>query len=172
MSHHVHGMIGTDKTKRGNTNMKKTLGVLVAIMLIGAIACGGAFAIINNSPQYALKIMIDEVTEFGLEGLMPHLTGEARDVIDSLAQVSDNTILNTIMGTLNIDNYVGTLKSKISEIDWSIGNILRNKERANVYLDFNYDNKLVGEIELDMIREDGEWKICDIGFPVFDEINW
>lgn len=152
--------------------MKKALGVLVAIMLIGVIACGGAFAIINNSPQYALKIMIDEVTEFGLEGLMPHLTGEARDVIDSVAQVSDNTILNTIMDTLNIDNYVGTLKSKISEIDWSIGNILRNKERANVYLNFNYDNKLVGEIELDMIREDGEWKISAVGFPVFDEINW
>lgn len=152
--------------------MKKTLGVLVAIMLIGAIACGGAFAIITNSPQYALKIMIDEVTEFGLKGLMPHLTGEAQDVIDSVAQVSDNTIINTIMGTLNIDNYVSILKSKISEIDWSIGNILRNKERANVYLNFNYNDKLVGEIELDMIQNDGEWKISTVGFPVFDKINW
>ncbi len=152
--------------------MKKVLGVLVAIMLIGAIACGGAFAIINDSPQCALKIMIDEVTEFGMEGLIPHLTGEARDVIDSVAQVSDNTIINTIMGTVNIDNYVSILKSKISEIDWSIGDILRNKERANVYLNFNYNDKLAGEIELDMIQDDGEWKISTVGFPAFDKINW
>ena len=43
---------------------------------------------------------------------------------------------------------------------------------AAVVLSFNYEDKLIGTIEISMIREGGEWKVDSIEFPKFTEINW
>ena len=50
--------------------------------------------------------------------------------------------------------------------------VLKSKENATVILSFNYEDKLIGTIEISMIREEGEWKIDSIEFPEFTEINW
>ncbi len=39
-------------------------------------------------------------------------------------------------------------------------------------LTFNYEDKLIGKIEISMIRENGEWKIDNIEYPQFTEVNW
>lgn len=53
-----------------------------------------------------------------------------------------------------------------------VDDVLKSKDNASVILSFNYDDKLVGAIELSMVREDGEWKIDGLEFPEFDKISW
>lgn len=69
-------------------------------------------------------------------------------------------------------DYVGVLKSEIQEIQWGVDDVLKNKENAAVILSFNYEDKLIGTIEISVIRDGGEWKIDSIEFPEFTEVNW
>lgn len=152
--------------------MKKALLITLSIVVLVAAVLIGIGFYITNTPEYALKEMIDDVTVSGMDGLHPHLTGEARETIDAVSSVTDNALFNTIVGLIGQSEYVGILKSEIKEIQWGVSEVLKSKGNASVTLSFNYEDKLVGTIELSMVREDGEWKIDGLEFPKFDEINW
>lgn len=152
--------------------MKKVLLITLSIVVLIAVALISIGFYITNTPEYALKEMIDDVTVSGMDGLHPHLTGEARETIDAVSSVTDNALFNTIVDLIGQSEYVGILKSEIKEIQWGVSEVLKNKGNASVTLSFNYEDKLVGTIELSMVREDGDWKIDELEFPKFDKINW
>lgn len=152
--------------------MKKTVLIIVSIVtLIVAIIIGGGIYIVNT-PEYAIKKMIKDVNDSGLEGLYPYLTDEAKETIDTVSSITDNNIVNSIIGLVSQSEYINVLKSEIQEIQWEVKDVLKSKESATVILSFNYKDKLIGTIELSMIREDGDWRIDELAFPKFDEINW
>lgn len=152
--------------------MKKAFLVTISIVALIAVTIIGMGVYVSNTPEYALKEMIDDVNASGMDGLYPHLTGEARATIDAVSSVTGNSIFNTIVGFISQSEYVSVLKSEIQEIQWEVDDVLKSKDNASVILSFNYDDKLVGTIELSMVREDGEWKIDGLEFPEFDKINW
>lgn len=152
--------------------MKKAFLVTISIVALIAVTIIGMGVYVTNTPEYALKEMIDDVNASGMDGLYPHLTGEARATIDAVSSVTGNSIFNTIVGFISQSEYVSVLKSEIQEIQWEVDDVLKSKDNASVILSFNYDDKLVGTIELSMVREDGEWKIDGLEFPEFDKINW
>lgn len=152
--------------------MKKALFITISIVALIAATIIGMGVYVTNTPEYALKEMIDDVNASGMDGLYPHLTGEARATIDAVSSVTENNIFNTIVGFIGQSEYVGVLKSEIQEIEWEVDDVLKSKDNASVILSFNYDDKLIGTIELSMVRDDGEWKIDGLEFPEFDKINW
>lgn len=152
--------------------MKKALFITISIVALIATMIIGMGVFVTNTPEYALKEMIDDVNASGMDGLYPHLTGEARTTIDAVSSVTESNIFNTIVGFIGQSEYVGVLKSEIQEIEWEVDDVLKSKENAAVVLSFNYEDKLIGTIEISMIREEGEWKIDSIEFPEFTEVNW
>lgn len=152
--------------------MEKAFLVTISIVALIAVTIIGMGVYVTNTPEYALKEMIDDVNASGMDGLYPHLTGEARATIDAVSSVTGNSIFNTIVGFISQSEYVSVLKSEIQEIQWEVDDVLKSKDNTSVILSFNYDDKLVGTIELSMVREDGEWKIDGLEFPEFDKINW
>lgn len=152
--------------------MKKALFITISIVALIAATIIGMGVYITNTPECALKGMIDDVNVSGMDGLYPHLTGEARTTIDAVSSITENNIFNTIVGFIGQSEYVGVLKSEIQEIQWEIDDVLKSKENAAVVLSFNYEDKLIGTIEISMIREEGEWKIDRLDFPEFDKISW
>ena len=140
-------------------------------MLLAVIA-GGIGLYIVNTPEYALKAMIDDVNTSGMEGLEPHLTGNAKEALDTVSSITSSNLFNTIKGFINQNDYVGVLKSEIQEVQWEVDDVLKSKENAAVVLSFNYEDKLIGTIEISMIRDAGEWKIDGIEFPEFTEVSW
>ena len=152
--------------------MKKAFLITISIVALIAITIIGMGVYVTNTPEYALKEMIDDVNASGMDGLYPHLTGEARATIDAVSSVTENSFFNTIVGFISQSEYVGVLKSEIQEIQWEVDDVLKSKENAAVVLSFNYEDKLIGTIEISMIREEGEWKIDGLEFPEFDKINW
>lgn len=151
--------------------MKKVVIIISSVILLLAVIAGGLGMYIVNTPEYALKTMIDDVNTSGMEGLEPHLTGKAKETIDAVSYVTDSNIFNTIMRFIDQNDYVGVLKSEIQEIQWEVDDILKSKENAAVILSFNYEDKLIGTIEISMIRDEGKWKIDSIEFPEFTEVN-
>lgn len=152
--------------------MKKALFITISIVALIAATIIGMGVYVTNTPEYALKEMIDDVNASGMDGLYPHLTGEAKTTIDAVSSVTENNIFNTIVGFIGQSEYVGVLKSEIQEIEWEVDDVLKSKKNAAVVLSFNYEDKLIGTIEISMIREEGEWKVDSIEFPEFTEVNW
>ena len=152
--------------------MKKAFLITISIVALIAITIIGMGVYVTNTPEYALKEMVDDVNASGMDGLYPHLTGEARATIDAVSSVTENSFFNTIVGFISQSEYVGVLKSEIQEIQWEVDDVLKSKENAAVVLSFNQEDKLIGTIEISMIREEGEWKIDGLEFPEFDKINW
>lgn len=152
--------------------MKKAIVIISSIVLLLAVIAGGIGLYIVNTPEYTLKTMIDDVNTSGMEGLEPYLTGNAKESLDTVSSITSSNLFNTIMGFINQNDYVGVLKSEIQEVQWEVDDVLKSKENAAVVLSFNYEDKLVGTIEISMVREDGDWKIDGIEFPNFTEINW
>lgn len=152
--------------------MKKAILITISVLVLIATTTIGLGYYVTNTPEYALKEIIDDVHDSGIEGLYPHLTGKAKTTIDAVSTVTENNIFNTILGFIGQSEYVSVLKSEIQEIQWSLSDVLKSKENASVILSFNYDDKLVGTIELSMVREDGEWKIDKLEFPEVTEVNW
>lgn len=162
----------TDKPK-GVTIMKKAILIISSVVLLLLAAVVGGFGLyIVNTPEYALKSIIEDVNTSGMEGLEPHLTGKAKETLDAVSSVTKSGLFNTIMGFINQNDYIGVLKSEIQEIQWEVDDVLKSEENAAVVLSFNYEDKLIGTIEISMIREGGEWKVDSIEFPKFTEINW
>ncbi len=159
-------------TPKGVTIMKKAILIISSVLLLLALVVGGFGFYIVSTPEYALKSIIEDVNDSGMEGLTPHLTGKAKETLDAISSVTESGLFNTIIGFINQNDYIGVLKSEIQEIQWEIDDVLKSKENAAVILSFNYEDKLIGTIEISMIRVDGEWKIDGIKFPKFTEVNW
>lgn len=152
--------------------MKKTILIICSVVLLLTVVIGGLSLYIVNTPEYALKSIIEDVNNSGIEGLNPHLTGRAKETLDTVSSVTESDLFSTIVGFVNQNNDTSVLKSEIQEIQWEVDDVLKSKENAAVILSFNYKDKLIGTIEISLIREEGEWKIDSIEFPEFDEINW
>lgn len=151
--------------------MKKTILIISSVVLLLAVVVGGFGFYIVNTPEYALKSIIEDVNDSGMEGLNPHLTGKAKETLDMVASVTESDLFSKIMGFINQNDYIGVLKSEIQEIQWGVDDVLKSKENAAVILSFNYEDKLIGTIEISMIKEEGQWKIDGIEFPKFTEVN-
>lgn len=152
--------------------MKKSLKVFVSVivlLLLGAIGLGFYF---KTTPEYALMNIYQDINKSGIEGLYLHLTGEAKDTVETITEVTENRFVNSIMGLFDKNDYMGVLKSEIQNIEWDVEGILKNKKSATVMLDFNYEDKLTGNIQFSMLREKNGWKINELKFPKINDINW
>ena len=48
---------------------------------------------------------------------------------------------------------------------------MKGSETSKAILGFNYEDMMVGAIELTMIKEDDKWKIDRLGMPKFDKLS-
>ena len=152
--------------------MKKVILIISSIVLLLAVVIGGLSLYIVNSPEYALKNIVEDVNTSGMEGLVPHLTEKAEKTLDRVSSVTENGLVNTIMGFIDQNDYVSVLQSDIQEIQWEVDEVLKSEDNAAVILSFNYADKVIGTVEISMIRDEGEWKIDGIKFPVFKVVIW
>lgn len=152
--------------------MKKTLLVLCSIAVLAAIAISLIGVYICSTPQHALMKTLEDVNESGMEGLRPHLTARAQDNLDSFFSLPKNLLLHTLIGLLKADDNGNFLASEFQKIQWNIDHIVKDHSSALVVLAFNYDNKLVGTIDLSMVQDAEGWKIDGMNFPELDEITF
>ena len=151
--------------------MKKVLYFVVPIIVI-IISVGVYFGVsVINSPEYALMQIAKDVEESGVDGLMPHLTEEAQETVSSITSITENKLVNSILNFLGKDDYTNILKSNLQDVEWNLDNVLEGNNRADVVLGFNYNEKLTGTIEINMIKDNGDWKISGLELPRFTEIN-
>lgn len=149
--------------------MKKS-GIVITVLLILLVLIGIYAAVrVVNSPEYALSQILKDVKAEGLDGLTPHLTESALETVERLNSFTDNKAVGWVLSLLGKEDYLDTLKADLSKVDWQLDDILKNSKKANVYLDFNYEDQLKGKLNIGMLKENREWKINSLSWPEFSD---
>lgn len=148
--------------------MKKFIILITSMLLVVCVAVVGYVVYKTSTPEYALAKTIIDIQEFGISGLEEHLTSEARNKVEQIGEWSDNSLISGILSNISQSDSISLLKSKISEIDWSVEDILKGNHKAEVVIGFNYHEQITGTINIVMICENHQWKIDGIGMPWFD----
>ena len=68
-------------------------------------------------------------------------------------------------------NAISVLLDKLSECDWTIGDVMKGSETSKAVICFDYQDKMTGSIELTMIKEGDIWKIDSLAMPNFDKFT-
>lgn len=151
--------------------MKKIIIIVVSVIAIIGLAFGGYYLYKTSTPEYALATIIADVESHGMGGLKEHLTSNATEKIEAVEEWTDGLGLSGIFSAITQDSVVSFLNSKISEVDWTVEDILKGENRADVVIGFDYNGSVIGTVEITMLRDDGEWKIDSFGLPHFDELS-
>lgn len=125
-------------TERQNGE-KEDFCIVMAAALLFAVVGAGVVISVRNSPEYALSTIVQDVQASGLEGLKPHLTGEALEAADKIDALSDNVILDAVSAVLDIDGCIDMLKSELVQVEWSLDDVQKDSGQAQVSLGFNYE---------------------------------
>ena len=130
-----------------------------------------AFALFERwSPEYALNNVFDDMKAEGLDGLKKHLTSKALKTVENFESVSGNAGIALVTTALIGGNAANVLLEKLSECEWTIKEVMKGSETSKAIVGFNYEDKMVGTIELAMIKEDKIWKIDSLAKPKFDKL--
>ena len=117
------------------------------------------------SPEYALNEAYADVKEEGLRGLKKHLTSKALKNIESVELIGDLSTLAMM------ENPTTLLISKMGEFEYTVIDMLKGKESARCIIGFSYQDSVEGTIEIDMIKEEKEWRVDGLKNPHFDKMN-
>ena len=117
------------------------------------------------SPEYALNEAYADVKEEGMRGLKRHLTSKALKTIEKIELVGDLSALAMAENPTNL------LISKMGEFEYVVIDMLKGKETSRCVIGFSYKDSVEGTIEIELIKEEKEWRIDGLKNPHFDKFN-
>lgn len=151
--------------------MKRILIIVLSAVVIIGIVSGGFLLYETSTPEYALAKTTEDVKMSGMSGLKPHLTEDAIEKVEAIEEWRDNSGIFGILSVLTQDSIVRFIKAKMSEVAWTVEDVLKGKNRVDVVIGFDYNNSIVGTVDISLIRVDHEWKIDELDFPNFDNLS-
>ena len=151
--------------------MKKKSIIVIIVLLIG-IGIGVIAYSKWNSPERALVETILDVHNDGIDGLEKHLTEENIELLEGIQNISEDNIISGLLTAASTEFIAQFLKSKLSEVDWSLVEVMQGKKYSEAVIGFQYRDILSGTIGIKMEKIKGKWLISGIGNPSIEEVNW
>ncbi|MBC8574398.1 hypothetical protein [Jingyaoa shaoxingensis] len=150
--------------------MTKRSIIVIVTLLIGI---GIGVIVYNkwNSPERALVETIIDVHKDGMDGLEKHLTDQNIELIKNIQDISEDNAISNLLSAKSTDFIVRFLKSKVSEMDWSVVEITKEEESSEAILGFKYKDMFTGTIGIKMEKVKGKWLISAIGDFSVEEVK-
>ena len=130
-----------------------------------------AFLIVSTETQVALEPCIQRYarirfgrSEKSISPRRPLKTVKGFETL--LLNPGVSLLTSALMG----GDAVSVFLAKLSECDWTIKDVMKGTETSKAIVGFNYVDKMVGTIEMAMIKEDKLWKIDDLNMPKFEKV--
>ena len=145
------------------------ISIILAVILIGLI-CFQIYFI--NSPTYGLMQIRDDVKASGLDGLRPHLMGDALETYENILAIKENKVLGLLALILSQTEYVRDIATNLDSVKFDLKKLDRDGDHAAVTLHFQYEDRLEGTVDLTMVKTDDGWKVNDLAWPNFTKVSW
>ena len=155
--------------------MKKVLITVLIIIIIAALIVGGIMILrVRHSPEYALAMTVKDIEENGIEALEAHCTDKFAKEFKSALDYTNNGFVDSLISFFTgKDDMMSIIQEYADKIKWGVGDIEKGKKNAAAIITYDYNNgKITGDVDVDMVKEKGEWLISGIDFPELDHIGW
>lgn len=140
--------------------IKKVIIAVISILLIAGLAAGVYIFYKTTTPEYALYQTMQDIRESGMDGLKAHLTSNAREKADRVTEWSDNAIVSGLLSLITQQEDIsGLLQAGLSDMTWTLQGVTKDGQQATVTVDFDYQGKMTGSLNITMLREERQWKI-------------
>ena len=123
------------------------------------------------SPEYALNNAFEDMRKSGVDGLKKHLTSNALKNLNTIESIAGRPEVSLLTTAFIGGNAVKVLLDKLSECEWTIKEMMKGSENSKAIVKFDYQDKMVGTIDMNMIREEKIWKIDGLEIPKFDKFT-
>lgn len=135
------------------------------------------------SPEYVLEKALEDIKSIGLDGLKPYLTAAGKKKFETLTMFTSGMGMLGGMGMFGgMDMFssnsnqgsgdaISFLLSHVKDCEWTIKGITKGSETAKGIIEFRYEDKMEGTLELSLVKEEKEWKIDNVDMPKFDKFN-
>ena len=123
------------------------------------------------SPEYALNNAFEDMRKSGVDGLKKHLTSNALKNLNTIESIAGRPEVSLLTTAFMGGNAVKVLLDKLSECEWTIKEMMKGSENSKAIVKFDYQDKMVGTIDMNMIREEKIWKIDGLEIPKFDKFT-
>ena len=131
-----------------------------------------AFTVLERwSPELALSNAFTDMKESGIEGLKKHLTSNALKNLEMIESIAKSRELSMLTSAFLGSNTVNTFLEKFSECEWSLRDMMKGPETSKAIIGFDYQDRMVGTIEMTLIREEKVWKIDRLAIPKFEKFT-
>ena len=123
------------------------------------------------SPEYALNNAFEDMRKSGVDGLKKHLTSNALKNLNTIESIASRPEVSLLTTAFIGGNAVKVFLDKLSECEWTIKEMMKGSENSKAIVKFDYQDKMVGTIDMNMIREEKIWKIDGLEIPKFDKFT-
>ena len=129
------------------------------------------------SPEYVLGKAFMDIKKYGIDGLKPYLTENAKNKVELIS--GGMTLISSVGKLLgssddskeDSNKAVNFLMEKMSDFDFGYKNMIKDEDTARAVISFEYPEVMKGTIDISMIRQDKEWKIDNLSMPHFDKFS-
>lgn len=115
-----------------------------------------------STPEFAIIKLRNNVKKIGFAAVEQCLTEEASKKLEPIRKLAGNKIVSSILSAVSKNEYVGVLVEKAKQINWSVDDIIKNRRKASVTIRFDYDNNIVGTVDMELLKINGKWYINNI----------
>ena len=151
--------------------MRKIIISVICVIVAIALIFGAGVLYVVNTPEYALKEMVSGMEEAGIDAILPKLTNEAYEKVEPVINIAENSVVQSIISLVSDSDYASILIEKAKDVKWTVGDVLKNNRKASVTVQFNYDEKIAGSIDLELVKEENGWKINDLYNLEIDKLS-
>ena len=121
------------------------------------------------SPEQALNNAFTDMRKSGLDGLKKHLTTKALKTVEGFENISARPELSKLTNAIIGGDAISVFLDKLSECEWKIKEMMKGSETSKAIVGFNYEDKMVGTMEMTLIKEEKIWKIDNLDLPKFEK---
>lgn len=153
--------------------MKKTFKIL---LWIGLVCFFFALLLIvmreykKSTPEYTLTEIMLDCRKDGYEGFKRHLTDSALEMLEKVED-KGSEIDESLVARLLKKKAIQYLKSKLSEVEWTVEDILKGENQTEIVVAFRYEDKISGSAHVILSRMEKEWKIDGVNSLEFEKIS-
>ena len=146
--------------------MKNGTRILVAALVVILVVGGGFGVRLLLSPQYALQKIVNEINEKGLSSVEPHLSSSMKEAYDTMMSLIRNPVVSLLAQTDKAAAAVAAISNETGSIKWTVKDVKESSAGTAAVTLRAEGRAFSGNLNIEMVKENGKWKIGDISIPV------
>lgn len=134
-------------------------GAVIALCITLVLIIGVVVSSFLSSAKFALVRTGIDLKKDGIDGLRPHLSGDALSTFDAIDTLTKDEKVGAILALFTPTDSLRILKTYLPDLKWKVLGMSESEVDATVTLAFVYKDVFYGELDVIMNKTADRWYI-------------